>query len=335
MNSGTATLHCALKALGIKEGDEVISPAYTVAMNTTATLHAGATPVYADIDPNTFTIDPEDMESKITKKTKAIQVVSIHGLPCDMAKINKISKKYNIPIVEDHAQTFLSKYNNNTVGVSNAFSSWSFETTKHMSCGEGGVLATNDEALGTLARKIGGHGFKNLTADGGAIKFGSKVNIMNPKYKRHDTLGWNYRMPEFNAAIALAQLEQLDNKVSTRIKVANEYLRVIKNIEFIIPQSVPHNYTHSYYSLACKWEHPSISWFEFRDKFIELGGSGFYGACSIPYQEPLMVNLNLKGGCPIAEQVQSKIMQFKTNDTDESIINKEITAFEKAINWAK
>lgn len=143
MNSGTSTLHAALEALGVGPGDEVISPALTVIMDSTATFHANAVPVYADIDPRTFNIDPEDIERKITDKTKAIIVVSLYGLPCDMDRIMEISRKYDIPVIEDNAQCFLSKYKGKMVGTFGDISSWSFENSKHISCGEGGIITTN------------------------------------------------------------------------------------------------------------------------------------------------------------------------------------------------
>ena len=115
MNSGTGTLHTALTAVGVGYGDEVISPALTVVMDTTTTLHANAIPVYCDVDEATFNIDPSKLEEKITNKTKAIIAVSIYGLPFDSQAINKIGKKYNIPIIEDHAQTMLAKYKNKYV----------------------------------------------------------------------------------------------------------------------------------------------------------------------------------------------------------------------------
>ena len=106
MNSGTSTLHSALEAVGVGAGDEVISPALTVIMDTTATLHANAIPVYADIDPHTFNIDPDDIERKITDKTKAIIAVSLYGLPCDMDRIMDIANKHGIAVIEDNAQCF-------------------------------------------------------------------------------------------------------------------------------------------------------------------------------------------------------------------------------------
>ena len=110
MNSGTATLHSCLKAAGIGEGDEVISPALTVIMDSTATLHAGATPVYGDIDPFTFNIDPKDVERKISKRTRAIITVALYGLPPDLDPIMRLAEKYDLLVVEDNAQCMLSKY---------------------------------------------------------------------------------------------------------------------------------------------------------------------------------------------------------------------------------
>ena len=164
MNSGTSTLHAALEAVGVGPGDEVISPALTVIMDTTATIHANAVPIYADINADTFTIDPKDIERKITDKTKAIIPVSLYGLPPDYDPIIKIAKKYDLAIIEDNAQCFLSTYKGRMTGTIGHMASYSFENTKHLSCGEGGILITNDEQYAETARKLGGHGFKNLKA---------------------------------------------------------------------------------------------------------------------------------------------------------------------------
>ncbi|MGZ3661391.1 MAG: DegT/DnrJ/EryC1/StrS family aminotransferase, partial [Bdellovibrionota bacterium] len=117
LNSGTSTLHAALEAVAVGPGDEVISPALTVIMDTTATIHANAVPVYADILPDTWTIDPKDIERKITPKTKAIFAVSIYGLPCDMDPIMALANKYNIKVIEDNAQCFLSTYKGRMTGT--------------------------------------------------------------------------------------------------------------------------------------------------------------------------------------------------------------------------
>ena len=139
MNSGTGTLHSALEAVGVGYKDEVITPALTVFMDTSSILHANAIPVYVDIDLETFNISPSEVEKAITK-TKAIIAVSLYGLPHNISELDKISRKYNIPIIEDHAQTMLANIKVKLLACQKGLSSWSFESTKHLSSGEGGIL---------------------------------------------------------------------------------------------------------------------------------------------------------------------------------------------------
>ncbi|MCX5706019.1 MAG: DegT/DnrJ/EryC1/StrS family aminotransferase [Candidatus Omnitrophica bacterium] len=331
-NSGTSTLHAALEAVGVKPGDEVISPALTVIMDTTATIHANAIPVYADIDPHTFNIDPKDIERKVTKKTKAIIPVSLYGLPPDMNSIMVIAKKYNLMVIEDNAQCFLSKCKGKVSGTFGHMASYSFENTKHISCGEGGMVITNNKEYAQKVRKIGGHGFKNLTAQEGRIRLRQDV-FQNPHYKRHDEIGWNYRLPEFNAAVALAQFERIEELVSLRMKSAKMFIDVMRECDYLIPQETPAGYTNSYYTLGVVYEGAErigVSWEDFRKEYIKEGGDGIYGAWSVPYFEPVIAERKFvgrcpwvyknvryeKGLCPQAEKIQPKIMQFKTNYRD-------------------
>lgn len=350
-NSGTSTLHAALEACGVQEGDEVISPALTVIMNTTATIHANAIPVYADVDPDTFTIDPEDIRRKITPKTKAIFVVSLYGLPCDMDPIMEIAREHGIFVIEDNAQCFMSRYKGRLTGTIGHVASYSFENTKHISCGEGGAIITNDEYIAMMSRKVGGHGFKNLQASEGRVRLRQDI-FQNPNYKRHDVLGWNYRLSEFNAAIALAQLEKSDELVDMRIKSAELFIEVMKNCDFLIPQKTPDGYENSYYTLGVKYEGLSsigVTWQDFRKKYIELGGDGIYGSWAVPYFEPVVKNLQFayrnpkiysnlkfeKGLCPNAESIQPKIMQFKTNYRDLDLAELKASILEKTIDYYK
>jgi perosamine synthetase len=332
MNSGTSTLHSALLALGVGPGDEVLTPALTVIMDTTAILHANAIPKYVDVDVNTFNIDTKHLEESITSKTKAIIVVSLYGLPCNLTEIMKVADKYKIPVIEDNAQCILSKYDGKIVGSFGAISSWSFENTKHISCGEGGIVTTDSEALAEKMRKIAGHGFKNLKASEGRIRLNQDV-FQDPNYKRHDSLGWNYRMPEFNAAVALAQLERIETLVQLRVESARMFLEVMAESDIFIPQAESPRSSHSFYTLAARYvgdEKLGVSWQEFRKAYIELGGDGIYGSWSVPYLEPLMAtgkfresnlavyeNITYEPGlCPNAEAIQPQIMQFKTNYRD-------------------
>lgn len=346
-NSGTATLHAALEAVGVGAGDEVISPAITVIMDTTATLHANAVPLYADINPKTFTMDPEDVSRKITPRTKAIITVAIYGLSPDMDPIMELARKHNIPVIEDNAQAVLSYYKGRMLGTIGDMASYSFENTKHISCGEGGMIITNNEKYAEVVRKIGGHGFKNLRAEEGRIRLNHDV-FQNPNYKRHDVLGWNYRLSEFNAAIAFAQLERVDDLVDLRIKTANLFIEAMKTCDYLIPQELPVECVNSYYTLGVIYEGKEsigVSWEDFRKAYVEAGGDGIYSAWSVPYLEPMVVNRQFakrcpwvyenvgypQGLCPIAESIQPKIMQFKTNYRDVKLAEMKADILRKVI----
>ena len=348
-NSGTSTMHAALLAVGVKPGDEVISPALSVIMNTSTTIHSNAIPVYVDIDPETFCIDAKKIEEKITKKTKAIFIVNIYGLPCDIDEIMKISKKYNIPIIEDNAECFLSTYKGEIVGSQCHISSFSFENSKHISCGEGGIIITNNEKYAKSCRKVGGHGFKSLEADNGTVKK-DKNKLQHPSYERHDEIGWNYRLPEINSAIAYAQLESLEHIVRLRIDSANIFLEVIKECPYLIPQKIPEDRSNSYWALGVIYngeKEIGVSWYDFRQKYIELGGDGIYGAWQVPYNEPVMKERNFvkmnpeiykdiyyeKGLCPVAEEVQKKLMVFKTNYRNLDLAKYKAYCLKKTINY--
>lgn len=346
-NSGTSTLHAAIEAVGVLPGDEVISPALTVIMDTTATIHANAVPVYADINPMTFTIDPVDVEKKITPKTKAIITVALYGLSPDMDPLLEIAGKHGIPIIEDNAQALLSTYKGRTLGTIGDLGSFSFENTKHLSCGEGGMLTTNNEKYAEMVRKIGGHGFKNLMADEGRVRLNQDI-FQNPHYKRHDVLGWNYRLSELLSAVALAQLENLDRLVELRIKSAEMFIDVMNECDFFFPQETPAGYENTYYTLGARYEGEKIlgiSWDKFRKTYIEMGGDGIYGAWSVPYLEPMVAARQFarrcpwvyegvtykKGLCPVAEDIQPKIMQFKTNYRDLELAEKKAEILKKTI----
>lgn len=346
-NSGTSTLHAALEAVGVGPGDEVISPAITVIMDTTATIHANAVPVYADVDPDTFNIDPADVARKITPRTKAIIAVSIYGLSPDMDPILEAARAHGIAVIEDCAQCVLGTYKGRMVGTMGDIASWSFENTKHISCGEGGMITTDSEALAEMCRKIGGHGFKNLRAEEGRIRLNQDV-FQNPDYKRHDTLGWNYRMPEFTAAVALAQLERVDELVDLRMKSAAILMNEMASCDYLIPQMTPEGYVNSYYSLGVKYlgaDVIGVPWKEFRAEYIRQGGDGIYGAWSVPYLEPVIAERQFvkrlpevyekvhypKGLCPVAERIQPQLMQFKTNYRDLGLAEVKAQALQRTI----
>ncbi len=351
-NSGTSALHSCLAAAGVGPGDEVISPALTVIMDALVTLHQNAVPIFADIDPDTFNIDPDDIRRKVTKRTKAVIPVSLYGLPANMDPIMEIANEHDLTVIEDSAQCVLGVYKSRIAGTIGDMGCFSFERTKHLGIGEGGIVITNDEGLAERVRKFGGIGYKNLRAKEGRMQI-TPSTFQDPDYKRHDFFGWNYRMTEICAAVALAQVERVDELVQQRQAIARLYDEAIEGCEWIIPQKNLEGVVNSYYTYAVRYEGEAalgVPWKEFYKKYIELGGDGFYSAWSVPYLEPVITQMEFygrgcplrcplydreiiyeKGLCPNAEAIQPKLMQFKTNYRVMELAKRKTEALRKTI----
>jgi dTDP-4-amino-4,6-dideoxygalactose transaminase len=198
VNSGTAALHVALTVLGVGFGDEVIVPPLTFFSTVSAVLHQYGVPVFADIDPASYCIDPADVEKKITKKTKAIIPVHLYGNSAQMDEIIKIARRHQLKIIEDCAQAHGTEYKGQKVGSIGDIGAFSFFATKHMTTGEGGMLITNNKEWAEKARMIRSHGMSDRD--------------------HHDYLGYNYRMNEIAAAMGIEQLKKLDHFNDKRIE---------------------------------------------------------------------------------------------------------------------
>ena len=317
VNSGTSGLHAALVAAGVKPGDEVITTPFTVLVDSSVPVIMGADPVFADIDPETHNIDPNSIQERITKKTKAIIPVSHDGLPYDIDGVKKIADENNIIVIEDNAQAMLAEYKGRLVGQDADITMFSFERTKHVSCGEGGMLITNNSELAIKARKFAGMGFKNLVAGKSDLVGGVPLEYQSPIYERNDAVGLNYRFNEFLGAITLAQFEQVEHFVSIRRKIAKLYDNVFEGTNFK-PQEIPEGYVSSYFTYAVESPfYNTKEWLEFHDNHIKNGGDDFFASMILGYNEPIMKELGFqekwKGKCPVAEKIQPCIMQFKTN----------------------
>ena len=317
VNSGTSGLHAALVAAGVKTGDEVITTPFTVLVDSSVPVIMGADPIFADIDPETHNIDPKSIQERITKKTKAIIPVAHDGLPYDIDEVKKIADENNIIVVEDNAQAMLAEYKGRYVGKDANITMFSFERTKHVSTGEGGILITNDEDLATRARKFAGMGFKNLSARKSDLVAGVPLEYQTPSYERNDAVGLNYRFNEFLAAIALAQFEIADQRVKLRRDIARLYTEIFSNTNFKM-QKIPEGYVSSYFTYAVESPFEKITeWGDFHKYHINNGGDDFYAAMILTYEEPIMRKLGYyekcKGTCPVAEKIQPRMMQFKTN----------------------
>ena len=282
--NGTATMHSCLEALGIGFGDEVIVPPLTMASTTFAVLQANATPVFADVKKDSFLIDPDSINKNVTEKTKAIITVSLYGLSPDYDPIIKIAKKHKLKIIEDNAECFLGTYKNKLVGTIGDFASYSFQSSKHMTSGEGGMVITKSKKFARKIRQIQSLGYAGLNEKKSKIE---KKEIQNPNYKRHNTLGWNYRMPELCSAVALGQLENLKILVNKRIKVAKLFTSYSRKFNsWFKPQYANYKSKNTYWAWAVLLDHKKISWKIFYKKFKEFGGEGFYGPWRLTFEEP-------------------------------------------------
>jgi len=320
--NGTATLHTALAALGVGAGDEVIVPPLTMSSTALAVLQNGSVPIFADVDIDTFNISPISIRQRVTNKTKAVITVSLYGLSPEYDEITKICKEFNIGLIEDNAETFFSTYKGKHVGEFGDFASFSFQASKHLTSGEGGILICNDEQLANNARRFSSLGYAGVSARQGKI---TRDDIQDPNYSRHVSIGYNYRMSELCAAVALGQLERARDLVNIRIKTAELFDKAIEGNKLLKLQNTPDYCTNSYwsYSLVLNTEFPEADWYKFRKLFKENGGDGFYAAWKLSYFEPLFLN-NIqnskgvyqkyeKGLCPNAEFLQPRMIQLKTN----------------------
>ena len=325
--NGTATMHAALLAAGVGPGDEVIVPPLTMASTTFVVLQAGAVPVFADIDPDTFQIDAASVEERCTERTRAIIPVALYGLAPELDELMAIADRRGLVVIEDDAETMLSTYRGRPVGSIGHMSSFSFQSSKHLASGEGGMLTTDDEEFALAVRRINSLGYAGVGTTQGRI---TKADIQDPGYSRHVSFGFNYRMPELCAAVALGQFERRHELVRRRMDVAALFGEVAAGCEWLTAQRTPEHCVNSYWTWVARLDHPGLSWQQFRDTFAELGGDGVYGAWKLTYLEPMFADGSPvrdpryggtyqdygPGLCPNAEAVQPRLLQFKTNYWD-------------------
>jgi len=340
-SNGTVTMHTALAAMGVKAGDEVIVPPLTMSSTSLAVLNNGSIPVFADVDKDTFNINPESIEKVITSKTKAIITVALYGLSPDYDKILDICNKYNLFLIEDNAECFYGTYKGKKVGQFGDFASFSFQASKHLTCGEGGMLICNNEEFADNARRFNCLGYAGVNAKQGKI---TRNDIQDPNYSRHVAIGFNYRMSELQAAVALGQLERAEELVQNRIEIAKLFDEVISRCSLLKRQVEPNGYLNSYwcYSLVLNTDKPEVDWYKFRDLFQKNGGDGYYAAWKLSYFEPLFLNIvqkmdgvwqnYAKGLCPVAEYLQPRMLQLKTNYWDIEEAKKQAEILDKTIN---
>ncbi len=237
VNSWTSGLITCLGAIGIEPGDEVILSPWTMSACAMSILHWNAIPVFADIDPETFNIDPEQIKKKISKKTKAIMVVDIFGHPAPYKEIIEIAKKNKLKVISDSAQSLGAKYYGKYSGVQADIGGYSFNVHKHLNTGEGGMIITNNRILANRCRKLRNHG-ENL--------------IINKDKKKlmKNMIGYNFRMTEIDAAIGLAQLKKLKSTINKKKKIAKKISNGLKNLKGLKIPLIKKNCTSTFYNYA-------------------------------------------------------------------------------------
>lgn len=243
VSSGTAALHAAMYAIGIKPGNEVIVPPITFAATANCVVYQGGTPVFADVDSNTLLLDPAKAEEKITEKTKAIIGVDYAGQPCDWDSLRKIADKHKLNLVADGCHALGAEYKGRKVGSLADMTIFSFHPVKHITTGEGGMITTDDPELAELMRIFRTHG---ITTD--AHQRGEQGSWF---YEMVD-LGYNYRITDFQCALGISQLQKLPKFLERRRKIAALYDKAFANLSGITTLGVRKDSLHAYHLYVIK-----------------------------------------------------------------------------------
>jgi len=229
-SSGSAALHVAVAALRLRPGEEVIVPPITDMGSVIGILYQQGVPVFADVDPRTYNLDPVAVERAITSKTRAIMAVHVAGNPCDLEGLLLVARRHGLSVIEDCAQAWGSRYRGLPVGLYGDLACYSFNDFKHLSCGDGGVVATNDEALGVGLSKWGDKCYDRVTGGRDPVD-----------------LAPNYRMSEPQAAVATAQLTKLGGIAATRNRLGDALSASLANTPGVLPPTVQPGGYHSYW----------------------------------------------------------------------------------------
>jgi UDP-4-amino-4,6-dideoxy-N-acetyl-beta-L-altrosamine transaminase len=331
VSNGTSALHMACFAAGIKEGDEVITSPITFVASANCILYQGAKPVFADIDPITYNIDPKEIEKKITSKTKAIIPIDFTGQSVDMDLIRKIADKHNLLIIEDAAHALGSEYKGKKIGKLADLTEFSFHPVKHITTGEGGMVITNDEKLYKKMLMFRTHG---ITRDNEILN-----NNDGPWYYEQQYLGYNYRITDIQCALGISQISKLDSFIERRREIVKKYNESFKFIsEIVIPfQADYSNSAYHLYIIRLKLDKLKADRNEIF-KALQAENIGVNVHYIPVYYQPYYKQLGYKKGiCPHAEKLYNEIItlplfpKMTNNDVDDVItaVNKVISYYRK------
>ena len=286
VNTGTAALHIALLSTGIGEGDEVIVPSFTMASSWMAVMYTGAKPIFVDVDPVIYTIDPTLIESAITPRTKAIMPVHIYGHPADMDPILVLAKKHHLVVIEDAAEAHGATYKGRLTGTMGDINAFSFYANKIVTTGEGGMVTTNRDDLADLAR--------------------SYRDLCHSPQKRfiHDALGYNYRATSMQAALGIGSLHVIDSSLKHKTHMADLYGEGLSGIPGLTLPTTRDWATHVYwmYAILIDEQKFGMSKDQLRIKLLEGGVDTrdfFYAPCD----QPILQGQTLQVHFPVTERI--------------------------------
>ncbi|MDP3562930.1 MAG: DegT/DnrJ/EryC1/StrS family aminotransferase [Methanoregula sp.] len=290
INNGTAALHAALLAADIGHGDEVIVPSFSFIATASAVLMCGAKPIFCDVNDQTYTINPEQLEERVTPRTRAVIGVHLYGQPFDIEGVQKVCELHNLKLIEDAAQAHGALYNGSKVGSFGHFGCFSFYATKNMITGEGGMVTTDEKAYAERLRLIISHG-------------------QSVKYV-HTRLGYNYRMTDMAAALGIVQLKKLDKFNLRRRKNADFYNANLSVKGLVSPYVAPgmHHVYHQYV-IRLTEEFPMK-----RDAFMDyLKSKGIGSAVHYPipiHRQPMFGLMNYPDPCPVSTRLSSSVLSL-------------------------
>lgn len=216
VSSGTAALHLITRALGIGPGDEVLVPSFTFAASVNALLYEGAQPVFVDIEPDTYNLDPADVERKIGPHTRAIMVVDVFGHPAEWNALREIAQRHNLHMIDDSCEALGALYCGRRIGSFGIASAFAFYPNKQITTGEGGMIVTNDDQIAALCRSMANQGRSQMGA-----------------WLEHERLGYNYRLDEMSAALGVSQMKRLDRFLAKRERVAALYNQRLAALDWV------------------------------------------------------------------------------------------------------
>ncbi|MBT6340622.1 MAG: UDP-4-amino-4,6-dideoxy-N-acetyl-beta-L-altrosamine transaminase [Desulfobacula sp.] len=316
VSNGTAALHCAMYALGIDSGDEVIIPPITFASTANCVCFMGGTPVFADVEPGTLLIDPKEVEARITPKTKAIIGVDYAGQPCDWDGLRVLANKHSLALIADSCHAIGAEYKGNNVGTLADMTIFSFHPVKHITTGEGGMIVTDDKDYSDKMRIFRSHG---ITTD---ARTREKTGAWF--YEMVD-LGYNYRISDIQCALGLSQLEKLPEWIKQRQKIAGMYDQFFAENNLSSPLTVRQNRTHVYHLYVVQMKNRDKVFSDLREQGIGVNVHYVPVHLHPYYQKKFGYG---KGLCPVAEKAYEQLITLPLYP---GMTNKDVKMVERII----